>query len=130
MSEFERSMNMTASADRVFDRAEDLDRIESWLPGELHVRAAEPPAVTVHDDDTGRDAAALFRADRAHRRMEWGTREDDRYAGWLQVDRTGERTSEVTIHLSFADESIAPPEGVVDRALDDGLHRLSGIVTS
>lgn len=130
MSEFERSMNMTASADRVFDRAEDLGRIESWLPDELHVRAAEPPAVTVHDDDTGRDAAALFRADRAHRRLEWGTREDDRYAGWLQVDRTGERTSEVTIHLSFADESIAPPEAVVDRALDDSLHRLSGIVTS
>ncbi|MEU1537143.1 SRPBCC family protein [Actinacidiphila glaucinigra] len=130
MSEFERSMNMTASADRVFDRAEDLDRIELWLPDELHVRAAEPPAVTVHDDDTGRDAAALFRADRAHRRLEWGTREDDRYAGWLQVDRTGERTSEVTIHLSFTDESVAPPEGVVDRALDDSLHRLSGIVTS
>ncbi|MFI8182716.1 SRPBCC family protein [Actinacidiphila glaucinigra] len=130
MSEFERSMNMTASADRVFDRAEDLGRIESWLPDELHVRPAEPPAVTVHDDDTGRDAAALFRADRAHRRLEWGTREDDRYAGWLQVDRTGERTSEVTIHLSFTDESIVPPEGVVDRALDDSLHRLSGIVTA
>ncbi|MEU1619393.1 SRPBCC family protein [Streptomyces sp. NPDC005722] len=129
MSEFERSMNMTAPADRVFDRAEDLGRIESWLPGELHVRAAEPPAVTVHDDDTGRDAAALFRADRAHKRLEWGTSEDDRYAGWLQVDRTGERSSEVTIHLSFAEEGIAPPEDVVDRALDDSLHRLSRLAT-
>ncbi|MDX3094718.1 SRPBCC family protein [Streptomyces sp. ME01-24h] len=129
MSEFERSMNMTAAADRVFDRAEDLGSIESWLPDELHVRAAEPPAVTVHDDDTGRDEAALFRADRAHKRLEWGTREDDRYAGWLRVDRTGEQTSEVTIHLSFADESIAPSRDAVDQALDDSLHRLSRMVT-
>ncbi|MFB7294194.1 hypothetical protein [Actinacidiphila glaucinigra] len=81
-------MNMTASADRVFDRAEDLGRIESWLPDELHAHPAQPPAVTVHDDDTGRDVAALFRADRTHKRLEWGTIEDDRYAGWLQVDRT------------------------------------------
>jgi hypothetical protein len=128
--EYERTMNMTASADRVFDRAEDLGRIESWLPHELHVRSADPPAVTVHDDDTGRDADALFRADHDHKRLEWGTREDDRYAGWLQVDRTDERTSEVTIHLSFFDESIAPPKKAVDEALDESLHRLSRMVTA
>ncbi|MGW3243771.1 SRPBCC family protein [Streptomyces sp. NPDC001070] len=130
MSEYERSMNMTASADRVFDQAEDLGRIESWLPDELHVRSAAPPDVTVHDDDTGRDADALFRADRAHKRLEWGTREDDRYSGWLQVDRTDERSSEVTIHLSFVDESIAPPRNAVDQALDESLHRLSRMVTA
>ncbi|WP_431966005.1 hypothetical protein [Actinacidiphila sp. bgisy160] len=84
----------------------------------------------MHDDDTGRDAAALFRADRTRRRLEWGTREDDRYEGWLQVDRADERTSEVTIHLSFFDESSAPPVDIVDQALDDSLHRLSRMVTA
>ncbi|GAA3012150.1 SRPBCC family protein [Streptosporangium longisporum] len=126
MSEHERSRRIAAPPGVVFDRAEDLDGLDDWLPRDLHVHAGEqPPAVTVHEDSTGTDARALLRAERDQLRMEWGTRDNGRYAGWLQVADSGENESEVTIHLSFFDEDHAPPAEAVDRALGDSLERLA-----
>jgi uncharacterized protein YndB with AHSA1/START domain len=129
MSEFERSRRMPAPADQVFDAACDVDRLDRWLPGDLHVRAEEPPAVTVHEDATGEDARALLRAERDQLRMEWGTRDVDRYAGWLQVAGIGDDSSDVTVHLSFFDEEHAPPEEAVGEALDESLERLAAQVS-
>ncbi|MEU8378233.1 SRPBCC family protein [Streptosporangium sp. NPDC048865] len=128
MSEYERSRTIAAPPEAVFDRAGDLDGLDEWLPQDLHVRPGELPAVTVHEDATGQDARALLRTDRDQLRMEWGTRDDGSYAGWLQVADSGDAESEVTIHLSFFDESHAPPGDAVDRALDDSLERLAGQV--
>ncbi|MBG0815663.1 SRPBCC family protein [Planomonospora sp. ID82291] len=125
MSEYERSRTMTASPQAVFDKAGDLDLLDSWLPQDLHVRAEEPPAVTVHEDGSGRDERALFRARRDQLRVEWGTRDDSRYAGWLQVAGISDRSSEVTVHLSFFDEETAPPGDEVDHALEKSLERLA-----
>ncbi|MGV9539581.1 SRPBCC family protein, partial [Streptosporangium sandarakinum] len=104
MSEYERSRTMPATAEIVFDEVSDLGRLDDWLPRELHVRAEEPPAVTVHEDDTGQDSRGLFRAVPEQLRLEWGTRDDASYSGWLQVADSGAGGSEVTIHLSFFDE--------------------------
>lgn len=125
MSEFERSRTMPAMPETVFDQAADLDALERWIPRELHVEAAEPPAVTVHEDTTGHDERALFRAQREQLRLEWGTREEGRYAGWLQVAGIGSGASEVTVHLSFFDEEHVPPSEAVNEALDDSLQRLA-----
>lgn len=125
MSEHERARTMPALPEQVFDQACDIDRADTWLPRELHVRPEEPPAVTVHDDHTGRDAAALLRARREQLRLEWGTRDDGRYAGWLQVAGIDSGASEVTVHLSFFDEELAPPDSDVAAALDDSLARLA-----
>jgi hypothetical protein len=122
MSEFERSRRMPASAEVVFDEACDLERLDEWMPRDLHVRADGLPAVTVHEDRTGRDERALLREDRDQLRIEWGTRDDNRYAGWLQVAGIGEEGSEVTVHLSFFGHP--PPADLVEKSLDESLSRL------
>ncbi|GGZ91839.1 SRPBCC family protein [Streptomyces echinoruber] len=124
MAEYERSRTMPARPEQVFDQAADMDRLGAWLPDELHVRTGEPPAVTVHEDRTGHDTAALLRAERDQMRLEWGTRDQGAYAGWLQVSGIGSGASEVTVHLSFFDEDHDPGERAAREALDAGLRRL------
>ncbi|MBB2910883.1 uncharacterized protein YndB with AHSA1/START domain [Streptosporangium becharense] len=131
MSEHERSRRIAAPPQVVFERAGNLDDLDHWLPQDLHVHPGEPPAVTVHEDSTGQDARALLRSRPDQLRMEWGTRDTDRYAGWLQVADSGDDESEVTIHLSFFDEGEdggTPPAEAVDRALEESLERLAAQV--
>ncbi|MFF0115720.1 SRPBCC family protein [Streptomyces prasinus] len=124
MTEYERSRTMPAQPEHVFDQASHVDRMETWLPEDLHVDAGELPAVTVHEDRTDEDTSALFRARPDQMRLEWGTREQGSYAGWLQVAGIGSGASEVTVHLSFFDGSHDPGEKAVGDALDTSLRRL------
>ncbi|MFF8812678.1 SRPBCC family protein [Streptomyces pactum] len=125
MTEYERSRTMPALPEHVFDQASQVSRMDSWLPRDLHVRADDLPAVTVHEDRTGQDEPGLFRAHQDQLRLEWGTRDSGRYTGWLQVAGIGSGASEVTVHLSFFDERHAPPSDAVQQALDSSLERLA-----
>ncbi|MEU5595154.1 SRPBCC family protein [Streptomyces sp. NPDC020298] len=124
MSEYERSRTMPAQPDQVFDRAADVGRLDTWLPDALHVRPGEPPAVTVHEDRLDEDTSALLRTERDQMRIEWGTREQGSYAGWLQVAGIGSGASEVTVHLSFFEAGHDPGERAACEALDRSLERL------
>ncbi|MEV8565620.1 SRPBCC family protein [Streptomyces sp. NPDC051322] len=124
MAEYERSRTMPAAPEAVFDQACDLDRLDSWLPRDLHVHPDDPPAVSVHEDTTGQDAAGLVRVQKDQMRMEWGTRSDGRYAGWLQVAGIG-RASQVTVHLSFFEGSHPPEDRTLDDRLEKSLDRLA-----
>ncbi|MEU7281163.1 SRPBCC family protein [Streptomyces sp. NPDC045431] len=124
MTEYERSRTMPALPEHVFDQAANIDQMDTWLPAELHVHAQDLPAVTVHEDRTDEDTAALLRAERDQMRLEWGTREQGSYTGWLQVAGIDTGTSEVTVHLSFFDESHDPGDKAVSDALDRSLERL------
>ncbi|GHB55198.1 hypothetical protein GCM10010347_26410 [Streptomyces cirratus] len=124
MTEYERSRTMPALPEHVFDQAASIDQFDAWLPEGLHVRADDLPAVTVHEDRTGEDTSGLLRARREQMRIEWGTREQGEYTGWLQVAGIGSGTSEVTVHLSFFDEGHDPGEQAVHQALDTSLRRL------
>ncbi|MEU1309202.1 SRPBCC family protein [Streptomyces cinnamoneus] len=124
MSEYERSRTMPALPEHVFDQVNSVEMLGSWLPDDLHVKAEELPAVTVHEDRTGADERALFRADKEQMRVEWGTRDTGNYAGWLQVAGIGSGASEVTIHLSFFDEADDPGGDTVRAALARSLERL------
>ncbi|CAL9359745.1 SRPBCC family protein [Streptomyces atacamensis] len=124
MSEYERSRTMPALPELVFDQVSDLERLDRWLPSDLHAHVEDPPAVTVHEDRTGHDIRALFRTRPDQFRAEWGTRDEGAYAGWLQVAGIGSGASEVTVHLSFFDESHAPSREEVDISLDRSLDRL------
>jgi uncharacterized protein YndB with AHSA1/START domain len=124
MTEYERSRTMPAPPEHVFDQAADVGRLDGWLPDALHVEAGELPAVTVHEDRTDEDTAALLRARPEQLRLEWGTREQGGYAGWLQVAGIGSGASEVTLHLSFFDDGHDPGESAVTDALDTSLRRL------
>ncbi|MCS0638466.1 SRPBCC family protein [Streptomyces sp. LP05-1] len=124
MTEYERSRTMPALPEHVFDQAANVGQLDNWLPDELHVRAGEPPAVTVHEDRTDEDTAALLRARKEQLRLEWGTREQGSYTGWLQVAGLDAGASEVTVHLSFFDADHDPGERAVTDALDHSLARL------
>ncbi|MGX4694219.1 SRPBCC family protein [Streptomyces sp. JNUCC 63] len=124
MAEYERSRTMPAAPEQVFDQAANVAQLDAWLPDDLHVRPEEPPAVTVHEDHTDQDTSALLRAEHDQMRIEWGTREQGSYAGWLQVAGIGSGASEVTVHLSFFDDTHDPGERAVRDALDSSLRRL------
>lgn len=124
MTEYERSRTMPAQPEQVFDQAANVGQLETWLPRDLHVEPQEPPAVTVHEDRTDRDTSALLSARPEQMRLEWGTREQGSYAGWLQVAGLDGGASEVTVHLSFFDDRHDPGWRTVDEALDGSLRRL------
>ncbi|MFI8189307.1 SRPBCC family protein [Streptomyces sp. NPDC085946] len=124
MTEYERSRTMPAPPEHVFDQAAHIDQMDTWLPDDLHVDAGDLPAVTVHEDRTDADTSAVFRAQREQMRLEWGTRDQGGYAGWLQVAGIGSGASEVTVHLSFFDDGHDPGERAVREALDSSLERL------
>lgn len=124
MTEYERSRTMPAQPEHVFDQAANVDQLDTWLPRDLHVEAGELPAVTVHDDRADEDSSAVLRARREQMRLEWGTRDHGGYTGWLQVAGGDTGTSEVTVHLSFFDDSHDPGEQAVTEALDSSLRRL------
>jgi hypothetical protein len=124
MTEYEASRPMDAAPEVVFDVASDLEVMDDWMPRDVHVVSADPPEVTVsHGDDTDR---ALIRAQRDQLRVEWGTRDTDEYAGWLQVTGSGSGPSEVVVHLSFFEH--APPGDRVEAALGQSLDRLEAKV--
>jgi len=124
MAEYECSRTMPALPEHVFDQAANVNQLDDWLPTALHVRAEDPPAVTVHDDHAEQDTSALLSARREQMRLEWGTRDEGCYAGWLQVAGIGSGASEVTVHLSFFDDRHDPGEQSVREALDTSLRRL------
>ncbi|MFH8795875.1 SRPBCC family protein [Streptomyces sp. NPDC017941] len=124
MTEYERSRTMPAQPEHVFDQAANVDQLETWLPEALHVRPGDLPAVTVHEDRTDEDLSAVLRARPEQMRLEWGTRDQGNYTGWLQVAGTDGGVSEVTVHLSFFDDSHDPGEKAVHDALDTSLQRL------
>ncbi|MFF8034743.1 MULTISPECIES: SRPBCC family protein [unclassified Streptomyces] len=124
MTEYERSRTMSVEPEQVFDQVADVGRMGDWLPEALHVHAEELPAVTVHEDRSDEDTSALLRARREQMRLEWGTRDQGAYTGWLQVAGIGSGASEVTVHLSFFDGSHDPGEKAVGDALDTSLRRL------
>ena len=124
MTEYERSRPMPALPEHVFDQAANLGQLEDWLPDTLHVHPGRPPAVTVHEEHTDEDKAAVVHPRPDDLRLEWGTRDDSGYAGWLQVDAAGTGTSRVTVHLSFADDPHDPGAAEVRQVLDTSLARL------
>ncbi|MFE0868149.1 SRPBCC family protein [Streptomyces rochei] len=124
MTEYERSRTMPGQPEQVFDQAANVGQLDTWLPRDLHVEPEEPPAVTVHEDRTDQDMSALLSARPEQMRLEWGTRDQGSYAGWLQVAGLDGGASEVTVHLSFFDEDHDPGRRAVDDALDGSLRRL------
>ncbi|WP_433171826.1 SRPBCC family protein [Actinoallomurus sp. CA-150999] len=123
MSEYEASRSITAPAELVFDEASDPGTMDAWLPQDVHLESADLPEVTVsHGADRER---ALMRAERDQLRVEWGTRDTNEYAGWLQVTGIEPEHSEVVVHLSFFDPDHAPPGAKVEQALHESLDRLA-----
>ena len=131
MSEFEASLRVPVAPDTLFAVASDPDRVASWVPVVDAAEPAGPDVLAVRGDVGGREA--LWRAQADQRRVEWGSRGEGSYAGWLQVYESGTRSDEceVVVHLSFLGDQPAAHGGRAAASVDDdlqqALHRLADL---
>jgi hypothetical protein len=135
MAEYEAARGMPAASEIVFDIAARPDLFDRWIPSAVHVRTSpeELPVVHAKTRVAGgpHEVEGLFRAQPDQRRLEWGSRGDDRYAGWLQVAESGAGSSEVTVHLSIRDdEPVVDSDFDIEQALRDALDQLNEDVTA
>ncbi|MDP9431401.1 MAG: SRPBCC family protein [Actinomycetota bacterium] len=135
MSEFEASRPIAAPRDAVFAVAADPANLSRWVPGEVHVEPVADNVVRA-DGPLVPDAPreGVTGASEQQYRVEWGSRGDGRYAGWLQVYESGDDASEATVHLSFLGDQPQAHGGAaaadVERMLHEALDRLADVVTS
>jgi uncharacterized protein YndB with AHSA1/START domain len=128
MAEYEASRAMPAASEIVFDTVAQVELLHRWLPQSVRVDARPEELPVVHAENRtseAHEAEGLFNADREQLRLEWGTRGEDRYAGWLQVVDSAAGASEVTVHLSIRDDEPVLASGFdVPGAIEEGLKQL------
>lgn len=128
MADFERSATIHAPADATYEYLEDPGHMPEYVA--FMTEAQETPGGHLHvvADVEGRreEAEAMFEADSAARRLEWG-REGHEYHGWLTVaGMTGSPTSTVTIHLETHEET---DTALVEQAIEETLHNIDRVMT-
>jgi hypothetical protein len=123
MADFERSATIHASADPTYEYLADPSHMPQYIAFMTEAQEAPGGHLHVAAEVQGRheEGEAMFEADDAARRLEWG-REGHEYHGWLAVaGMTGAPTSTVTIHLETHDE--IDPE-LVEQGLDETLRNI------
>ncbi len=133
MTEFEATRTVPAPPDVVFATAADLGSLAEWLPEDVHVSPLADNVVRAEGagvPESPREGVAG--SSPQQRRLEWGSRGDGRYAGWLQVHDEGSLGSDVTLHLSFLGDQAAASGGTagreVEQMLSESLDRLAALV--
>jgi hypothetical protein len=123
MSEYEASLRVPVPPDVLFTAASDPERVASWVPVVDEAERSGDDALTVHGEVGDREA--LWRAQEDQRRVEWGSRGEGSYAGWLQVYESGTRPDEceVVVHLSFLGDQPAAHGGRAAAAVEDELQQ-------
>lgn len=103
MAEYEVSREMPAPREIAFQVAQQVERMESWLPTTVEVSPSGPNQIHVEGDTPHGHYATdgLFRAEMDQLRLEWGSKGTDDYSGWMQFADSGAGASEATLHLSF-----------------------------
>lgn len=123
MADFERSATIQAPADATYEYLADPRHMPEYVANMTRAEASRGGHLHVAADVQGRheEGEAMFEADDAARRLEWG-REAHEYHGWLAVTGlTGAETSTVTIHLETHEETDADE---VERAIDETLANI------
>lgn len=135
MGEYEQTMTMRASPERVLAFVADIRNMPSYLPT---TKSAEPQGegrVRVQGEAQGHryDSDGYLRRDAEAKRLEWGA-DEGYYSGWLQVREDGAGASAVTIHISLrgqppgADASNAPSDDQINEGLLKGLRSIQNHV--
>ena len=132
MAEHEATRTIAAPPQEVFAVASDVERLPDWLPTLTGASSPSPGIAHVEGEADGSPYAddGFWRVADGQLRVEWGqpsrNGQPSTYSGWLQVhDAGGEGSgrSDVTVHLSFLDDSGAParPESRTEQHADAGL---------
>ncbi len=130
MSEYEATRTIGAPPDEVFRVAADLSQLDRWLPAGVHVEVLADNVVRADGEAVpGSPREGLAGSSEGQRRVEWGSRGDGRYAGWLQVHDEGQLGSDVTLHLSFLGDQPQAHGGAaadgVEQMMRESLDRLA-----
>lgn len=116
MKQFEQTRHIKAPAEKTFGVVSDMNKLEQWLPSQLHEKFLQ--ATT----RTGRryDIAEHVRPDRNKKRLSWDDGNGD-YSGYVQVrDAGGE--CDVTIHIDA--EQPTTQQAEVDQMFRQALQGL------
>ena len=128
MADFERSATIQASADQTYEYLADPRHMPEYVAMMTEAREARGGHLRVAADVQGRheEGEAMFVADDAARRLEWG-REGHEYHGWLAVTGlTGASTSTVTIHLETHEETDTE---LVEGAIDETMANIGRVMS-
>ncbi|MCZ2075977.1 MAG: SRPBCC family protein [Bryobacterales bacterium] len=103
MSEFERTATIEAPAGDVFRFVSNVSNFPLFVPSVQDASVESGDRVRMRGVSEGHayDTVAYLRADIDRKRLDWGSEDNARYRGWLEV-KSGDTTpdlSEVTIHL-------------------------------
>lgn len=132
MSEYEASLPIAVSADRLFAVLRDPEQVPRWVPVIDEASSSGPDALHVEGEVGDRDT--LWRAQDDQRRVEWGSRGTGEYAGWVQVYESGTDADacEAVIHLSLLGDQPQTHGGQAAKQVDDelreALQRLADLV--
>jgi uncharacterized protein YndB with AHSA1/START domain len=129
MADFERSATIHAPADATYEYLADPRHMPDYVATMSQAQEATGGHLHVAAEVQGRheEGEAMFEADPAARRLEWG-REGHEYHGWLAVaGMTGAETSQVTIHLETHDQADVD---VVERALDETMRNIENAMAA
>jgi ribosome-associated toxin RatA of RatAB toxin-antitoxin module len=129
MPEYERSLQVQADPDVIFEFVSDVRNLPRYLPTTQHAEPQGPDRVHVEGEAHHHhfDADGFLRTDRARHRLEWGA-DEGYYSGWLQI-RPREGGSEVTVHLRFdsmpgAQSGVQPSDADIVEGLEKGLRSI------
>lgn len=133
-AEYELNRRIAAPREAVYRVVTDVRTLPRWLPEGVSVEPEGPNTLRGHGQTAGHDYAGdgLVDADAEQLRLEWGSRDDDEYAGWLQVYASGPGASKANLHLSFREPSPFAHHGRVDeevpKRMAEALDRLAALV--
>lgn len=129
MGDYERSQEMDAPAERLFDFLAAVGNLPRYFTTMTSAEPAGGGAVRVVANEHGRthEAEAWFRVNREHQHLEWGSEGPSNYHGHLDV--TGDAaTSAVTVslHTERADSASGATE--IDHGITETLANVKRLV--
>ena len=130
--EYEARRGLAVGKQAAYAVAADVERMAGWLPTAFEVVPNTDGTVHVEGSADGHAYAAdgLWRARDSQLRLEWGSDEDGRYAGWMQFEGIEDDRCEAVLHLSFLGEQpqARRQDDEVRRGMEEALDRLAAEV--
>ena len=129
MAEYERSQTVSGRAAAIYDHLADPAHLTDYVATMVKSQVVSSEHLHVAADVSRghEEGEAMFRADPAGRRLEWGGLEGHPYHGWLSVTDGGSADeSVVTIHLSTSD---GENRAEIEQAITDTLGNISTMMS-
>ena len=129
MAEYEKSQTVRGRATDIYEYLADPTHLTDYVATMVKAQVVSSEHLHVAADISRghEEGEAMFRANAAARRLEWGGMEGHPYHGWLDVgEGASAGESVVTIHLSTGD---VEDRAEIEQAITDTLHNISTMMS-